>query len=275
MRPEVATAKAYWWPRDFVGVQGPDAFTFLQGQLSQDLATLAPPSGRAWSWLLQPTGKVDALVRVHRFTDDGFVLETDTGWGGHVLTRLQKFLLRTKAEFSPLPDWRCLTVRGGGIPGDDPLPGLPGFDTVGPPDDVVERDDLPTGTAEEWERLRILAGVPKMGAELTDATIPGEAGQWWTEHAVSFTKGCYTGQELVSRIDSRGGHVPRPIRGLVLDHAGPETGASITAGGKEVGTLTSVAGDVGLAPVTRAVEPGTEVDVGGVAARVEALPLLT
>jgi folate-binding protein YgfZ len=275
MHPDVAAAKAYWWPRDFVGMRGPDALAFLQGQLSQDVAAIEPPSGRAWSWLLQPTGKVDALVRVHHLTDDAFVLETDAGWGDHVATRLRRFLLRTKAEITPLPDWRCLTVRGGGIPGDDPLPGLPGFDTVGPPDDVVERDDMPTGTAEEWERLRILAGVPKMGAELTDATIPGEAGPWWIEHAVSFTKGCYTGQELVARIDSRGGHVPRPIRGIVLARPGPRPGATITVGGKEVGTLTSVAGDVALAPVNRAIEPGTDVEVGGVAARVEALPLLT
>jgi folate-binding protein YgfZ len=270
--------KWFWWPRDFVGVRGPDAEVYLQGQLSQDVAALEPPGGRAWSWLLQPTGKVDALVRVHRFTDDGFVLETDAGWGDHVARRLTKFLLRTKAEITPLPDWRCLTVRGDvGGPDDDMLPGLPGFDSVGPADDVVARDDMPEGTAEEWERLRIMAGLPKMGAELTDATIPAEAGQWWIDRTVSFTKGCYTGQELVARIDTRGGHVPRPIRGVVFADgvAAPPVGASVVADGKDVGVLTSVAGDVALAPVSRGVEPGTEVVAGGVAARIEALPLLS
>jgi folate-binding protein YgfZ len=277
----------FWWPRDFVGVRGPDAEAYLQGQLSQDVAVLSPPAGhpaaegrssRAWSWLLQPTGKVDALVRVHRFTDDGFVLETDAGWGEHVERRLTKFLLRTKAEVTALPDWRCLTVRGDvGAPDDDLLPGLPGIDSVGPSDDVTPRDDVAQGTAEEWERLRIMAGVPKMGAELTDATIPAEAGQWWIDRTVSFTKGCYTGQELVARIDSRGGHVPRPIRGVVFaDGATAPGGAAIvTADGKEVGALTSVAGDVALATVARAVEPGTDVVVGGVAARIAALPLLS
>ena len=267
----------FWWPRDFVGVRGPDAEAYLQGQLSQDVAALVPPGGRAWSWVLQPTGKVDALVRVHRFTDDGFVLDTDAGWGDHVARRLTKFLLRTKAEITPLPDWRCLTVRGD-VGGDlqDELPGLTGFDAVGPPDDVVARDDLPEGTAQEWERLRIMAGVPKMGAELTDATIPAEAGQWWIDRTVSFTKGCYTGQELVARIDSRGGHVPRPIRGVVFaDGATAPVGAVVLADGKEVGVLTSVAGDVALAPVARGVEPGTDVVAGGVAARIEALPLLS
>jgi len=274
-----AETRWFWWPRDFVGVQGPDAEAFLQGQLSQDVAALRAPSGRAWSWLLQPTGKVDALVRVHRFTDDGFVLETDAGWGDRVASRLRRFLLRTKAEITPLPDWRCLTVRGGGVggPAGDELPGLPGFDSVGPPDDVTPRDDMPQGSDDEWERLRITAGVPKMGAELTEATIPAEAGTWWIERTVDFTKGCFTGQELVARIDSRGGHVPRPIRGVVL--AGPSTSASVGAtielDGKEVGTLTSIAGDVGLALVSRTVEPGTGVVVGGVAARVEALPLVS
>jgi folate-binding protein YgfZ len=257
----------FWWPRDFVRVAGPDAETYLQGQLSQDIDGV----DRAWSFLLQPSGKVDALLRVHRVADDDFVLETDGGWGAHVLGRLRKFLLRTKAEVTPLPDWRCLTVRG--VDGDDELPGLPGSDTVGSPDDLTPPDDMAQGSGHEWERLRIMAGVPKMGAELTDATIPAEAGQWWIDRAVSFTKGCYTGQELVARIDSRGGHVPRPIRGVRLDGTA-DAGTPVLHDGKDVGVLTSVAGDVGLAPVSRAVEPGTAVTVGGVAARIDALPLL-
>jgi folate-binding protein YgfZ len=259
--------KWFWWPRDFVRVAGPDAEAFLQGQLSQDVTAAT----RAWSFLLQPSGKVDALVRLHRIAADEFVLETDSGWGDHVRARLQKFLLRTKAEIAPLPEWRCLTVRG--VDGDDPLPGLPGSDAVGPAPDVKEPDGVSQGTDDEWERLRIMAGVPRMGAELTEATIPAEAGQWWIERTVSFTKGCYTGQELVARIDSRGGHVPRPIRGVRLDGTA-SPGAAVVHDGKDVGVLTSVSGDVGLAPVSRAVEPGTDVAVDGVPARIEALPLI-
>lgn len=259
----------FWWPRDFVRVAGPDAQPYLQGQLSQDI-TVA--TGRAWSFLLQPSGKVDALLRVHRLADDDFVLETDARWGDQVAGRLRKFLLRTKAEVAPLDGWRCLTVRG--ADGDDPLPGLPGSDAVGPADELTPPGGVAQGSDDEWERLRIMAGVPKMGAELTDATIPAEAGQWWIEHTVSFTKGCYTGQELVARIDSRGGNVPRPIRGVVLDGTAA-VGTPIAHDGKDVGVLTSVSGDVGLAPVSRTVEPGTDVTVAGVAARIEALPLLS
>ena len=97
----------------------------------------------------------------------------------------------------------------------------------------------------------------------------------------SFTKGCYTGQELVARIDSRGGNVPRHLRGLVLDGMAP-AGAGIEVGGKTVGTLTSVAakgpGAVALAYIGRDVEAPAEAVVswegGHVAARIEALPLL-
>ena len=96
-----------------------------------------------------------------------------------------------------------------------------------------------------------------MGAELTDKTIPGETGL--IEQTVSFTKGCYTGQELVARIDSRGGNVPRRLRGLVP--AGPvEPGTTLVDGsGADAGTVTSVAhssgtGWVALGYVRRGVE---------------------
>src|SRR5690242_21856960 len=89
----------------------------------------------------------------------------------------------------------------------------------------------------DYERARIEAGVPAMGKELTDATIPVEAGQWLIDASVSFTKGCFTGQELVARIDSRGGNAPRPVRGLRI------------AGRAEVGA--AVAAIDGLAPGAR------------------------
>ena len=121
-----------------------------------------------------------------------------------------------------------------------------------------------------------------MGAELTEKTIPAEAGI--VARTVSFTKGCFTGQELVARIDSRGGNVPRHLRGVVVDEATPPVGASLIVGDREVGTLTSVApgpagvGVVALAYVRRDVDPPAGVEVrwegGTAAARVETLPLV-
>src|SRR5260370_6484549 len=85
-------------------------------------------------------------------------------------------------------------------------------------------------------------GVPVMGGEIDDKTIPAETGV--VDRAVSFTKGCYTGQELVARIDSRGGNVPRHLRGLMLPEQAP-VGAEVQVGGKTAGTLTSVAAKAG------------------------------
>ncbi len=90
---------AVWLDRDVIGATGPEAGTFLQGQLSQDVLAL-PDRGTAWSWLLAPTGKVEALVRVTRLADDDWLLDTDLGWGQPVIERLNRFKLRTKVELS-------------------------------------------------------------------------------------------------------------------------------------------------------------------------------
>ena len=84
--------------RDVLSVTGPDAARYLQGQLSQDVVAMAGDS--AWSFLLAPTGKVDAWLRVHRIDAESYVLETDPGYGDLILTRLKRFLLRTKATIA-------------------------------------------------------------------------------------------------------------------------------------------------------------------------------
>ncbi|MER3452621.1 MAG: hypothetical protein C4344_02780, partial [Acidimicrobiia bacterium] len=244
--------------RDFVAVYGPDAGQFLQGQLSQDVAALEAPGGRAWSWLLQPTGKVVALVRVWRRGPDEFVLDTDPGWGSAVIERLERFKLRVRVTIEPAPGHRWVTVRGPSAEDRNPLPGLPGYDLLGP--DVAPPPGVTVVAPDAWESVRIEAGVPRMGAELTGATIPAEAGTWWIDHTVSFTKGCYTGQELVARIDARGGHVPRLLRGVVIGaNVLPPQGAVVRRDGRDVGQLTSVGesplrrAPVGLALVHRSV----------------------
>ncbi len=260
---------------DVIEVDGPEAQSYLQGQLSQDVDGLAVGSAMP-SLLLQPTGKLTAWLRVVRLADERFALVVATGSGDEVLARLTRFKLRTKAELA-LSNRSALAVRGPGadaVPADGALvvpagwPGVEGVDLVAAgPDAAVP---LPAGVelvdGRSLDALRIECGVPAMGAELTDATIPAEGGQWLIDASVSFTKGCYTGQELVARIDSRGGNVPRPVRGLVIDgdDVDPQAlvGASLSADGGDVGVVTSAAlspalGLVGLGTVARAVEPGT------------------
>jgi folate-binding protein YgfZ len=247
--------------------------TFLQGQLSQDVESMAIDESR-WSLLLQPTGKVEAWLRVTRVADDEFVLDTDQGWGDAVIARLQRFKLRTKCDIEPVSGWRCFAVRGTTV--DDPTaraiawPGVDGVDLLG--EDVAAPDGLRVD-GDAFERLRIESGVPAMGRELTEATIPVEAGQWLIDASVSFTKGCYTGQELVARIDSRGGNAPRPVRGLRLTV--PVTvGAEITTvEGEQLGNVTSAHDTVALAPLKRSVAPPADVLVGGQPAQVVELPM--
>jgi folate-binding protein YgfZ len=285
-------AGAVWLPRDFLAVIGDDAESFLQGQLSQDIAAI-PQDKSAWSFLLQPQGKVDALVRVKRTNDAGqYWIDVDAGWGERVKERLERFKLRTKVEILPQPRFRCLALRGPqshemgeriqSMHLDGDWPGLDGVDLFthdfGPMPDGLRVCDL-----HAYEAVRIEAGVPVMGREIDDKTIPAETGL--VDRAVSFTKGCFTGQELVARIDSRGGNVPRHLRGVVVGtNVVPPVGAIIEADGKDVGALTSVAeslerrAPVALAYVRRAVDPPADVtirwDGGSAPARVEELPLV-
>jgi len=235
----------FWceYPRDVVQVSGPDATTYLQSQLSNDLRPLAVGSS-LWSFVLQPTGKVDVLLRVWRTTDDTFVLDTDAGFGEVMVARLQRFKIRVKAEIEPLA-WRCIAVRGGEAEGLVAWGG--GADLLGP--DVEPPAGVDAGTPDDLLVARIEAGWPAMGAEIEPGdTIPAETGV--TGSAVSFTKGCYPGQELVERMDSRGASAPRLLQ--VADVlAGTVVGDPLLRDGAEIGRVTSVAGLRALAYVKR------------------------
>ena len=276
-------------PRDAVLVTGADAATYLQGQISQDIEAVSPGES-AWSLVLAPQGKVNAWFRLTR-RDDGFVLDVDAGFGPALVARLEMFRLRVDVDFESLTGWRMLSVRGAasldetdaetrGTAADDEIldtveaevrspiawPGYEGVDLLGP---AVA---APPGLNVDGRRLeaaRIRAGWPAMGRELTERTIPAEVGGL-VEASVSFTKGCYTGQELVARIDSRGGNVPRPVRLLEIDGDGPVApGAEIVVDGRAVGQVTSAAVDpasgktVALGRVHRRVEPPAAAQVDG------------
>ncbi len=292
----VESTGRYWvrLHRDVVKVSGPEAETFLQGQLSQDLSLL-DRSGSVWSWLLAPTGKVDALLRVSRTGDGSLVIDTDAGWGEAVLARLVRFKLRTRADLELVaasvvglrgqgsdPDgqgWeREALGAGAAVVATPPWPGLAGADLIylegseepfRAPDGVAEMD------AADYEAVRIASGQPRMGAELTERTIPGETGL--VPFTVSFTKGCYTGQELVARIDSRGGNVARHLRRLFLS-APAEPGSELYDGDRPAGTVTSVAPAgvsrwIALGYVRRGIEPPCRLaaGVGGPSVEVEAI----
>ena len=258
--------------RDVAVVEGPDAGKYLQGQLSQDIDAI-DVGGWAWSLLLQSGGKIDAWVRVHRPAVDRYELDVEPGAAAAVVARLQRFLIRTDAAVTT--SGRSMTaVRG--VPMGEPSadrapilwPGVDGYDAVGPAPDGVA-----AGTPEDLEAVRVGSGAPAMGAELTADVIPAEVGTWFVDGSASFTKGCYVGQELVARVDSRGNNTPRNLS--VLELARPvAVGSDVVADdGKVVGTLTSVSGEVGLAYLHRSVAEDaaltvTAPDGGSVAVRV-------
>ena len=276
---------AAWIDRDVVRCTGKDAATFLQGQITQDVAAMIDGESR-WSLVLQPQGKVEAFVRVSRLGPEELILDVAAGHADSMLARLNRFKLRVVCEFELLGGWRCLSVRG---PGSDDVdtssaviaakphwPGVEGTDLLGP--DVV----VPAGielAPRAVELSRIRAGVPEAGSALDESTIPAEAGVWLITSTVSYTKGCYVGQELVARVDSRGSNTPRKLRHIRLDASaagsGLAPGAEVVAEGAHVvGIITSISGNEALAYVQRAIEPGTHVTVGRSEARatVEALP---
>jgi tRNA-modifying protein YgfZ len=256
---ETSMDEAFWveQPRDIVMVEGVDAATYLHSQLSQDVNPLAVGAS-AWTLLLQPTGKVDVLARLLRSGEHAFVLDTDAGSGEALVARLLRFKIRVKADVSVIP-WRCIAVRGTPAASIAPSPGAIavatwwddpslGADLLGPA--PVPPAGVREGTLDDLELARVTAGWPAMGAEITEASIPAETGV--LDVAVNFTKGCYPGQELVERMDSRGAGAPRRLVALTAP-PGARPGEPLVVDGAEVGVITSVAGGVALALVRRAV----------------------
>jgi folate-binding protein YgfZ len=295
-------------PRDVVVVSGGDALSFLQSLVSQDVDALADGQG-AHTLLLTPQGKLDVdFVLLHAGDEAWLVVEG--GFGEQLAASLNRFKIRVVATVEVRPDLDGLAVRGpgavdaaraAGLPVPDeryahaphelgrvvriPWPDGDGVDAIGAADALASAERaLVDGGAQVldgdgYDAVRIAAGIPRQGAELDGSTIPQEA--FLELDAVSFTKGCFLGQELVCRIDTRG-HVNRYLRGLRdITGARPPLGAELVAGDKVVGAVTSVAEERGGAPVAlayvrREIEPPADVvlrwDGGEATARVELLP---
>ena len=288
--------------RGAVLVEGPDTFTFLQSLLSQDISNLGDGQG-AHALLLQPQGKLDTDLRFLRVGETAW-LDCEVGRGEALAASLRRFKIRIKAEVEDRTGgWGCLALRGPEVAarvesaGGPPLPaeahahvpwgwgtgatrlvrcdwpgGVPGADLVGPIGELeglwtalVAAGCRPAGL-RAYEAARVRAGVPRQGLDIDEKTIPQEA--FLELDAVSFTKGCFLGQELVCRIDTRG-RVNRLLRGLQIDPGGidttPPAGAGIVVGDKEVGKLTTVArsesGVVAMGYVRREVEVPADVVV--------------
>ena len=275
-----------------VRVAGPDAESFLDSLLSKHLIELEDEKV-VRSLLLGPRGKLRALLWVVRFGEE-FLLVADAEAAASVVADLARFKLRVDLEiFQPEPvldlvgpaatDILATAELGAAsraLPA--PLGDLSRFFVVGSGiDELVNAGARPAGRLA-YTAVRVEMGEPTMGEDVDESTIPQEAGV--VAESVSFTKGCYLGQELVARIDSRG-HVNRHLRGVVLaENALPPTGAEVVAGDMVVGAITSVSesllvgAPIGLGLIRREVDPGTEVEIrwpgGSAKAEIRTLPLV-
>src|SRR5687768_1396943 len=186
--------------------------------LSNDVAALGP--GEACeALLLTPKARVIAPLVVLRRSHDDFLLLTEPELGERVRAELIRTRFAAKAEIELEPHTAHVVFGGDGIPT---------ADYGEPAAEVLDAELEVSLSAEELELLRIRAGTAAWGKEIDDRILPAEAGL--TERAVSFTKGCYPGQEPIARLHYRG-HANRGLRVLRLD-AEPEPAAEIVYEGK-------------------------------------------
>jgi tRNA-modifying protein YgfZ len=230
-------------PRAFVRVAGPDAAEFLQRMVSNDVASLG--AGEVCdALLLTAKARVVAPLRVLRRAENDFLLSTEPELGAVVRVQLLRARFAAKAEIEPEEHEAWLA-----LPGEEVL------------DERPPGEELDEGAFERW---RIEAGIPRWGSEIDDRVLPAEAGL--TETHVSFTKGCYPGQEPIARQHYRG-KLNRRLR--VLDVDGEVSpGDELEYEGKKAGRITSAVPGVALAYVRTEVLEDALLKVGEATARI-------
>ncbi len=286
--------------RGRLALTGPDAKTFLQGQVTNDIEGLEPGRG-CYAALLTHKGKMLGDLRVLDLGDE-LLLDTERSALQELFNMIRRFKLGSDVELHKRTlEMGLLSLIGPEarkVAGADALGrsehdnaraeiagrpvvlvatdlGVDVFTQAADTDAVREALDAPIVPEQVAEIVRVESGRPRYGIELDDRVIPQEAGL--NERAVSFTKGCYVGQETVARLFYRG-KPNRHLRGLKLS-ADAAPGDELRLGEKVVGNLASVVvsptrGPIALALVRREAEPGATVAVGDDAApaQVVALP---
>jgi tRNA-modifying protein YgfZ len=291
--------------RGKLALSGPDAASFMQGQVTNDVEALAPGSG-CYAAFLTPKGKMLGDLRILN-TGDELLLDTERVSLQDLFNMIRRFSIGYRVELHKRtlergllsligPDsasiagvdglaaeehaHAVITVAGGALSARAVRTDV-GIDLLCDATDTEAltralEDSGAVAVAEAAvECVRIERGRPRYGVDLDESVIPQEAGL--NERAVSFTKGCYVGQETVARLYYRG-KPNRMLRGLRLS-AAAEPGAEVRFGDRVVGRLTSVGqsprfGPIALALVRREAPPATPVVVGdeSVAAEIIELP---
>jgi folate-binding protein YgfZ len=238
-------------PRAYVRVQGPDAVEYLNRMLSNDV----PEEGSVDALLLTPKARVIAPVLVWRRGADDVLLLTEPELGDVLQQQLTRMRFASRCEIAGEEHTSTIVIgEAGGIPNRD----------YGVPAAELLDADLEAAPSEELEPLRIEAATPRFGREIDDRVLPAEAGL--DERAVSFTKGCYPGQEPIARQRYRG-KVNRRLRVLEVEGEVPEPETPVRLGDKDVGRVTSAVPGLALAYVRVEVPDDAALSVGEASAR--------
>ena len=274
-------------------VRGSEAGDFLQGQVSNDVEALEPGDG-CYATVLTAKGKLRTDLRILR-GEDWFWLDTEAIGHAVLAHMLRTYSLGRDVQFEDVTDSRALVslvgpAARGRLDAEPPaeehsfvsgahglyVATLLGVDVIGGGaggGNLAEALGVEPVSEEAAECVRIEAGRPRLGYDMDAETMPQEAGI--NERAVSFTKGCYVGQETVARLHYKG-KPNRHLRGLRLAEPA-ERGTDILLGDKAVGRLGSTCvsprlGPIALALLRREAAPGDTVTVGGATAEVVGLP---
>jgi folate-binding protein YgfZ len=291
-------------PRETIAVTGPEAAEFLQGQVTNDVEALAPGEG-CYAALLDRKGHIQADMRVLCRGEGDFVIDTPEPAAERLFKHLSMYKVGREVEVARAGE-AVLSLIGPGaaaVTGISPGPEFAsrpltlagasclavstdlGIDLICDPADTeavvaqIESDRAVRVSAEVAEVLRVERGRPGLATEMAAAPMPAEAGI--VERAVSFTKGCYIGQEPVARLHYKG-RPNRFLRGLKLEGAA-EPGNTVRLGERELGSIgtavhSPASGRIALAILRKEAEPGGRVEVetgnGPVEATVTDLPFV-
>jgi folate-binding protein YgfZ len=256
-------------------VSGADALRFLNGQLTNDVAALAP--GQAlYACALTVKGKLCADLYVTRLQEKIY-LDCDPVLGDTLRARLERYIIADDVVLEEadlgLIHWLgqldSPKIKNAPSPVQSSRFGIAGVDFWFPNSEKAALLDAlpePPSGPDETEVFRIEQGIPRWGSELSESVIPNEAGL--QGRAISYTKGCYVGQEVISRIKSIG-HVNRHLCGLIAPaKLVPGDQLFSDSGGKAVGNVTSVCNSakvgetIALAYIRRGFdEPGSKLEI--------------
>jgi folate-binding protein YgfZ len=253
------------FPMAFLRITGEDRKAWLQGQVTNDMRQLHP-EGSLGACFCSATGQIVAACRIWHL-GDAYMIGTHRDAIAAVMQRFQTMVVMEDVQAEWLSDWQCLSLQGPTatrtlgerthLPNLDAAKldlgsaqgyvlradhsGLGGWDMLYPNSAEKSVARLAKGLTQVGDEAlniaQIESGIPRFGIDLTARTLPPEMGPAFSNRMISYSKGCYLGQEVLMRIHSRG-HTNRTWVGLFADAVVPP-GASLACGQKEdVGTIT-------------------------------------